>query len=501
MAAGLTRERLDRTIPPFSSNPPVKQPSTILTNDHDRASATAWGTLCVLVAVQVGIVLWILASPAPEEAVLTGQAPAPSESGVFSVPPPLAVLPEAAAPRKAPPPPGQITAPVAVAAAPVGSPNAPPPVGSFGKTPPPATPGTAAEPRPALPGGGLAAPPMPSAAAMAAAEAPPPLPGSGAVSPLDKPALPGSGVLPPDAKPALPGSGVSAPDEKPALPGSGARPPSAAVPAPPSAAAVAAVDPRRDVNGLLASAKELRGLGNTQDALDLLQRADLVSPNHPAVTAEMAEVYEQMGLQTKAVDCWRSIQLQGPAKAGQYYELATRRLGTVPGAAATTAPPAPGTGEGDKRLRLGACQVQRDFRVAGGERYVLRVPIQRSGSKSIDPNAIDMKVFFYYRDSGGIHLDNVTELTETWQTEPVDWSGVGDEIVDVTYQLPPSTAAEIQQRGQRTYHGYMLHLYYDNKLQDVAGEPRDLLDAALQSRGQPVGGGDVPNPLLPPVGR
>jgi len=298
--------------------------------------------------------------------------------------------------------------------------------------------------------------------------------------------MPGSGVLAPDAKPALPGSAVPAPNEKPALPGSGVKPPSAAVEA------------RRDVNGLVASAKELRALGNTQEALQSLQQADLVSPNHPAVLAEMAEVYEQMGLTTKSVDAWRSIQLQGAAKAGQYFELAQRRLGTVPGAA-TTAPSLSGiTSDQDKRLRLGACQVSRDFSVKDGERYVLRVPIQRAGSKSIDANAIDMKTFFYYRVNGQVVLDNSTELAETWQTEPVDWSSSSDEIVDVTYALPAASPAEVQQRSQKTYHGYMLHLYYDNKLQDVAAEPRDLLDAGMLARGQSAGGG---NPLLPPVGR
>ncbi|MBL9134037.1 MAG: hypothetical protein JNG86_22685 [Verrucomicrobiaceae bacterium] len=466
----------------------MKSPSAILTNDHDRASATAWGTLCILVAVQVGIVLWLLASPTPEEAALVANPSNTSPTApAYVIPGPLPGTPAAEMMRKAPPAPGQISAPPVSTPAPVVSSNAPPPVGSFGTPAAPAPALRAVEPPPALPGAGMKPPPMPPTAA---------------VAPESKPALPGSGMAAPDEKPTLPGSGVAPPDEKPPLPGSGAKPPSAAVPsAPPPAGVPTAVDPRRDVNGLLTSAKELRGLGNTQDALDLLQRADLVAPNHPAVMAEMAEVYEQMGLSTKAVDAWRSIQLQGAAKAGQYYELATRRLGTVPGAAATAPPSSTSAVEGDKRLRLGACQVQRDFRVTNGERYVLRVPIQRAGSKSIDPNAIDMKVFFYYRDSGSVKLDNITELTETWQTEPVDWSGAGDEIVDVTYQLPPPAAADIAQRGQKTYHGYMLHLYYDNKLQDVAGEPRDLLDAALQSRSQPVGGGDLPNPLLPPVGR
>ena len=267
----------------------------------------------------------------------------------------------------------------------------------------------------------------------------------------------------------------------------------------PSAEVDPAVAARRDVSGLLSSARELRGLGNTQDALELLQQADLVAPNHPAVLAETAEVYEQMGLNTKAIDTWRSIQLQGATKAGQYYDLAVRRLGSVPGAAVTASTFANPSAESSKHMKLGACKIQREFQVAGGERFILRVPLQRAGNRSINPNAIDMKVFFYYRQNGTVVLDNTTELTETWQTEPVDWNGAGEEIVDVTYHLPPATAAEITQRSQKTYHGYMLHLYYDNKLQDVAAEPRDLLEAAMQSRG--TSASDAPNPLLPPVGR
>jgi hypothetical protein len=265
-----------------------------------------------------------------------------------------------------------------------------------------------------------------------------------------------------------------------------------------------AVDARRDVNALLAAAKDLRTAGNTQEALQTLQQADLVAPNHPAVMAETAEVYEQMGLNAKAVDMWRGIQLQGAAKAGQFFDLALRRLGNVPGADSVAAPSigSPPTSESDKRLRLGACEIKRDFSAnAGGERYLLRVPIQRTGSKSIDPNAIDLKTFFYYRHNGAAQLDNTSELVEAWQTQPVNWQGTDLEIVDIVYTLPPPTPQEAAQRNPKTYHGYMLHLYYDNKLQDVAAEPRDLLDQAKLSVPGAVMPGNSPNPLLPPVAR
>lgn len=346
-------------------------------------------------------------------------------------------------------------------------------MGTFGKAPP-VSPVRAAEPPPELPGGSMKAPAIPDFGAIPPlAEPTPTLPGGGRPMPKDLP------------------SGL---DGTQTLPGAQMPPPAA----PPSGA----IDPRRDVNGLLAAAKDLRAAGNTQEALQSLQQADLVSPNNPSVMAETAEVYEQMGLNSKSVDMWRGIQLQGAAKAGQFYDLALRRLGNVPGADPVAPMPGTPVSDSDKRLRLGACQIVRDFSIKdGGERYQLRVPIQRTGSKSIDPNAIDMKAFFYYRHNGAVTLDNSSELVETWQTQPVNWQGTDMEIVDIVYTLPPPTPQEAAQRNPKTYHGYMLHLYYDNKLQDVAAEPRDLLEQAQLSTPGAVTPANAPNPLLPPVAR
>jgi len=347
-------------------------------------------------------------------------------------------------------------------------------------------------------------PPIPDFSKIpATAEQPPELPGSG----MKPPPIPDFSKIPvePEPPPELPGSGRPMPKDLPkGLNGTQALPGAAKAPAMPAAPSGAPDAARRDVNGLLAAAKDLRAAGNTQEALQTLQQADLVSPNHPAVMAETAEVYEQMGLNSKAVDMWRGIQLQGAAKAGQFFDLALRRLGNVPGAD-TVAPPSigsPPVSESEKRMRLGACEIKRDFSVKeGGERFLLRVPIQRTGNKSIDPNAIDLKAFFYYRHNGRTQLDNTTELIETWQTQPVNWQGTDLEIVDIVYTLPPPTPEEAAQRNPKTYHGYMLHLYYDNKLQDVAAEPRDLLDQAKLSVPGAVMPGNSPNPLLPPVAR
>lgn len=485
---------------PFPVKTLVTPPSTILTHNRERSSALAWGSLGLLAVSQLGLLIWLLAAKSPDGSEMAATPPRDV--------PPLPGLASTGS-RKPVPEPGQIAAPAPVvppapvaAVPPKLSPTAPPPVGTFGKPPPPSV--AAKEPVPELPGSGMKQPPIPDFSKMpAAAEPPPALPGSG----MKPPPIPDFSKIPATTEPPpeLPGAGRPMPKDLPKgldgtqkLPGT-----TQAAPAMPPVP-VGTTEARRDVNSLLAAAKDLRTAGNTQEALQTLQQADLVSPNHPAVMAETAEVYEQMGLNAKAVDMWRGIQLQGAAKAGQFFDLALRRLGNVPGAD-TVAPlsiGSPPASDSDKRMRLGACEVKRDFSVKeGGERFLLRVPIQRTGNKSIDPNAIDLKAFFYYRQNGRTQLDNTTELIETWQTQPVNWQGTDLEIVDVVYTLPPPTPEEAAQRNPKTYHGYMLHLYYDNKLQDVAAEPRDLLEQAKLSVPGAAMPGNSPNPLLPPVAR
>lgn len=250
----------------------------------------------------------------------------------------------------------------------------------------------------------------------------------------------------------------------------------------------------RDVNYVLSTVKEIRGLNDMQGALELLKRADELNPDHPAIIAEMAQTYEQMGVAAKAADNWRRIQLLGEVKAGSYFELAARRLSAGPGATAA-ALGAPSI-EGEKLLRLGACKADRDLTVSSGERYKVRVPIIRAGSRPVDGQAMDLQVIFFEKVNGTQVAQSIApEPVESWQSPPVNWS-TGEETLDIVYHLPALSAAETQQHGRRSYYGYMLRLYYNNKLQDVAAEPRDLLEFG-SAPGAPAGA----NPLLPPVGK
>ncbi|MCA9972048.1 MAG: tetratricopeptide repeat protein [Anaerolineales bacterium] len=436
--------------------------STILAPDRERASVVAWGTLGVLVLAQIGLAANLLLSGDPDTAK-TPQPATPTPAIVPAIAAQTSVVPEigqiAAPPPTViqPPPPGSLAAPQVAAPAPVVS-NQPPPIGSFQQ--PSVAPTQPAAPVPVIP------PPIPSptpVAASSTAPAPPP-------------------TSPPPVAAAAATTKAPAPDFSK---------PQAVKPDP-------AAELLRDVDYVVTTAKEIRGMSDMQGALEMLKRADQLNPDHPAIIAEMAQTYEQMGIADKATDNWRRIQLLGETRAGSYFALAARRLGAGPAATASPLINTAAGAEGEKRLRLGACQVKRDFATNNGERYVLRVPIIRAGSQTVDGQAMDVEGFFFDRVNGTQVAQTIApEPVESWQSTPVDWSGSGEETLDVVYHLPVLSAAEIQQHGRRTYYGYMLRLYYNNKLQDVAAEPRDLLEFGSSPGAVPGGG----NPLLPPVGR
>jgi len=407
----------------------------------------AWGTLCVLAVVQMILALKLLTAPHAETGetrpVVSAEPSMVPEIGQIAQPPSAS----------APPLPGSLM-PMPAPAAPVS--NGPPPIGSF-----------------TLPGAGAPVPAPSYIPQAAPAPAAPPMPV--APAPL-MPGTPQSSAPPPAA-----GAGF----QTTAPPGPNFKPD-------------AATELLRDVNYVVTSAKELRGLSDMQGTLELLRKADELTPDHPAIIAEMAQTYEQMGITAKATDAWRRIQLLGATKAGSYFELASRRLGA--GSAAVSAPAlsAPSGADGEKFLRLGACQATRDFKVPSGERYVLHVPISRAGNRPINAQELNLEVFFFDRvNNEKVALTIAPEPVESWQSAPVDWNGTGEELLDIVYHLPALSDAEIQQHGRRSYYGYMLRLYYNNKLQDVAAEPRDLLEFGTTPGTAPAG----VNPLLPPMGR
>jgi len=274
-----------------------------------------------------------------------------------------------------------------------------------------------------------------------------------------------------------------------------------------------------EVAELLETVAQLRASGDTSGVIELLRAAEGMDENNVAVLQEFAQTYEQMGLTDKALEYWRRIESQGAARAGAAFPLAQQRanLGRslvspsatplldepepLPGAGLTM-PPLPTEaafgglpGVASKAgmrvadgavLTVGALQVVRDLAVSAGERQTLRIPIVRKGTDAIEPTAVNVDVFFYDLVNGSeVEPTRADPPVATWVASPVDWEGDGIEPLDVVYYLPQMTDEEMRNHGQRRFHGYVVKLYYQNKLQVTAAEPSDLLELDAGSSSPP----------------
>lgn len=259
--------------------------------------------------------------------------------------------------------------------------------------------------------------------------------------------------------------------------------------------------PDPEVAELLETVSQLRSAGETEGLLELLKAAEGMDQNHPSVLKEFALTYEQMGLTDKARDYWRRIVEAGEAAGGVFYSMAKQRLerlGAVtappplipPNTAGALTPPnmvggmpavptVPGrvVREAGAKLGVGNCQVVKDLAVVDGDRRTLRIPIMKVGDDQIEPTAVNVDVFFYDLVNGSkVEPTRADPPVASWVASPVDWAGAGTEPLDVTYFLPPMTPQEEKNHGRREFHGYLVKLYYQDRLQAVVAEPRELLE-------------------------
>ena len=230
-------------------------------------------------------------------------------------------------------------------------------------------------------------------------------------------------------------------------------------------------------------AREVRRLGDMQAALESLRSAELREPKHPEILAEMALTYEAMGIGSKASALWSEILAMGEAGAGGYHALAKSK---TTGGGPAAAPTAPGT-----TISLGACRAMRDPSVKQGERIAVRVPIVATPGTTIDPALMDIHVFLFESLNNGERIEQVRAVTPTlnWVSTPVNWKDSTEELVDVIYDLPPPKPGET---GGRSFHGYLVRLFYQNKLAGERAQPESLRDMAQQ---RPAAGLD--NALFP----
>ena len=298
------------------------------------------------------------------------------------------------------------------------------------------------------------------------------------------------------ATPAPPPAVVMAPTVAPA-------PPAAASPSVPALPA----DER-----LLKEAVDLNNRGDTGTALNRLQQAAEKNPKNAEVYAQMAKIYESTQQLDRSNEMWRKVQEIGPS-AGAVYELADARLKR---GAVATPPPAPAEAT---PAEAPPPPIARTEGVPDGSTFgisevsatetpdndaetnlMLRIAVKKRPNSVIDHTKVKIQVYFYDTvDDKDIKLTDA-EVNYEWLTPDHDWAGSSPEVLAVTYVRPKNKAMSQEaalsaaaaainpgkkgrsvkplpdDSGRRKYLGYIVRIYYNDKLQAVRADPTKLLN-------------------------
>jgi tetratricopeptide (TPR) repeat protein len=278
---------------------------------------------------------------------------------------------------------------------------------------------------------------------------------------------------------------------------------------------------------LLKEATALRERGDTTNALARLQEAAQKDPKNAQVLAEMATIYESIQLYDRSNETWRKIEEIGPP-AGALYDLAETKLKVGAAALAMVnaapafspaAPAAPSpSGETAAASRTGTEGISEGSFFGISEAVVtespdrdadtnltLRISIKARPNTVIDHTKVTIRVYFY--DTVGDNAQPVLTDAQTnheWLTPNHDWISTNPEILAVSYFRPKNQAISSEaalsaaaaavipgkkprptttkpgtagagEAGHRHYLGYIVRVYYNDKLQAQRAQPSKLL--------------------------
>ncbi len=255
------------------------------------------------------------------------------------------------------------------------------------------------------------------------------------------------------------------------------------------------------VERLVNEARKARVAQDMISAIVKLEEAREKAPKDPNVLYELALVYENMAaddprLADLAADAYLAVNEMG-TDAGALYQLAAAKL--IDGIAM----PADMRGE----LSLGRARIFHDDESVAGERVVVTIPVQAAPGTNIENPNRDLVVkprFFASSKRDGIQEtdENVANITYEWVSLPFDFAG-GEELLRVTYILPPMDGQQEHLFGRLQYYGQVVELWYKDELIDSQPWPRHLASHSRVESRQPdmvpefLDQDDMLLPLLP----
>jgi hypothetical protein len=228
------------------------------------------------------------------------------------------------------------------------------------------------------------------------------------------------------------------------------------------------------VERLVQEARSARVAGDMASAIVKLDEARAKAPEDPSVLYEVGLVYESMAafdprLADQAADAYQSVFALGTTGAGALYPLAAAKLRDG------IALPADLRGE----LALGRVRIFKDEDQSEGERVVVTVPVQAAPGTTISGDDLIVKVNFFDstmkegREEIQAAADGLCKTIHEWVSGDFDFVG-GEELLRVTYLLPPQELQQEHLFGKRRYYGQTVEVIYKGELIDTQAWPRHL---------------------------
>ncbi len=246
-----------------------------------------------------------------------------------------------------------------------------------------------------------------------------------------------------------------------------------------------------EVAQLVKAARYAQIEGDMRLAVLKLEQALRLEPENPVVLYYYGLTYEWLRNADKSREFFLKVYMQRE-KAGRYFKRAATHLQTG------FASPADMRGD----MAFGPILEYRDPECPAGERVKLTVPVLMKDGLNVRPEDLHIRIQFFDKvNDKKVEMTRAPQPAIRWTTEPVDWAD-GEEIMEVTYYMPPLTEEEMIAFGSLKYYGYTAKLYYKGEPMDCHATPPVLFLLEQMKRNAPSGlpeyyEGD--DGLLPPV--
>ncbi|WP_205576114.1 tetratricopeptide repeat protein [Akkermansia muciniphila] len=244
-----------------------------------------------------------------------------------------------------------------------------------------------------------------------------------------------------------------------------------------------------EVAELVKAARYAQIEGDLKVAVVKLEQAMRLEPDNPVVLYYYGLTYEWLRNADKSREFFLKVYTQRE-KAGKYFARAARHL------QAGFSSPADLRGD----MSFGTILEYRDPECPAGERVKLMVPILMKDGLNVRPEELRVIVQFFDKVNGKkVEKTHAPEPSSRCVTEPADWAD-GEEIMEITYYMPPLTEEETIAYGSLKYYGYTAKLYYKGEPMDCHASPPVLFLLEQMNQSSPSGLPEIyDGGLLPPV--